>query len=168
MECYDFCIIGWKYTEGTNSWPHVYNTLNVRVHRGWGMAKTLTREQGLHYLKMCNYMYVTPFGLLNEWVLKLTSCKSMKHNLATMLALLLGQYCNLVQACVQMVEINLCRRKFILHLATIWCIQGCLLYTVWWANQWIVYVSIVPPECNNVSHLHTLENLLQSVHTPKK
>ena len=47
-----FHIIGRKYTEGPNSRTHAYNTPNVRVHRGRGMARTLTRKQGLHYLKM--------------------------------------------------------------------------------------------------------------------
>ena len=36
-----FRVIGRKYTEGTNSRPHAYNTLSVYVHRGWGMARTI-------------------------------------------------------------------------------------------------------------------------------
>ena len=39
-----FCVIGRKSTKGTDSWPHAYNTLSVYVHRGWGMARTLTRN----------------------------------------------------------------------------------------------------------------------------
>ena len=37
------------------------------------------QENRATLFKMHNYMYKTPISLLNKWVLKLTSCKSMKQ-----------------------------------------------------------------------------------------
>ena len=54
-----FRVIGRKYTEGTNSRPHVYNTLSALYIEGEAWQEPLQEKTVLHSLKMYYTTYIT-------------------------------------------------------------------------------------------------------------